>query len=368
MSLRKPGRLPRGTEVGPYMTRRFLGSGTFGAVYSCRDPESGQKIALKVEPRGTRKKSLYKEIEIYEDLGESPYLPKIYGSGDSEFGKYLAMELLGPPLFSLRECMHNEHFSTSTVTVIAIESFKAIREVHQRGYVHRDIKPGNFVVRPNHTQPIVLLDFGLSKRFRDKETNAIIPPRSKPGFVGTSSYASINALDGGEQSPSDDLMSWFYMMLKINRGKLPWAQNLSKQEMKDCKMEVDLTHFCRRLPSQYLEVYDYLKTLAFGDEPDYERVIQILESIDCDRSLPLDWEVREWKKIKRISAIPLTRIKEEIHDEMTLEIQPESPTDEAVLECTLLTGVESPYPSDHIPTYREEEEKVEVGCTGCLFA
>jgi len=65
--------------------------------------------------------------------------------------------------------------------------------IHSRGYLYRDIKPENFVMGLNKkNNTIFIVDFGLSKRYKDKKTNEHIPYRENKGLVGTARYVSLN--------------------------------------------------------------------------------------------------------------------------------------------------------------------------------
>ena len=74
-----------------------------------------------------------------------------------------------------------------------------IEFIHQCGYLHRDIKPDNFLIgadRQHHK--IYMIDFGLAKRFKDPRTGSHIPFRDKKQLTGTSRYASLNTHIGIE--------------------------------------------------------------------------------------------------------------------------------------------------------------------------
>ena len=74
------------------------------------------------------------------------------------------------------------------------------------GYIHRDLKPENFLIGLEDKSHIVhLVDFGLSRRFKDIKTHQHIPYKENKSFVGTVRYSSINAHFGFEQSRRDDL-------------------------------------------------------------------------------------------------------------------------------------------------------------------
>ena len=81
------------------------------------------------------------------------------------------MQLLGKSLDKLFS-ESNRKFSIKTVSQIAYQMVQRIEYVHSKGYIHRDIKPGNFLIGKNlDSKKIYLIDFGLSKRYIDKNTN-----------------------------------------------------------------------------------------------------------------------------------------------------------------------------------------------------
>ena len=94
--------------------------------------------------------------------------------------------------------------------------------LHQKGYVHRDIKPENFTIgRDKFASLIYLIDFGLSKSFKDINGHHIVY-REEKGLIGTPRYASISSHLGIEQSRRDDLESLGYVLIYFLKGSLPW--------------------------------------------------------------------------------------------------------------------------------------------------
>ena len=97
-----------------------------------------------------------------------------------------------------------------------------IEFVHEKGFLHRDIKPENFVIGLGQKSNLIhIIDFGLSKRYKDKTTGQHIPYRENRDLVGTVRYTSINAHLGIEQSRRDDIEGIGYILVYFYLGRLP---------------------------------------------------------------------------------------------------------------------------------------------------
>ena len=100
--------------------------------------------------------------------------------------------------------------------------------MHSCNYVYRDVKPDNFLLGKEERDKIFLIDFGLSKRFRDPNTGLHIPYRDGKNLTGTARYASINTHLGMEQSRRDDIEALSYLLIfffkrKFTLAKYAWA-------------------------------------------------------------------------------------------------------------------------------------------------
>ena len=133
----------------------------------------------------------------------------------------MIMELLGKSLEDLLQKCKGK-FSPKTVLMLAPQMIDRIQVIHDRKFLHRDIKPDNFAVgvRKNRHK-IFIFDLGLSKRYLLKEGQHI-PYKEGKDLTGTARYASITTHRGCEQGRRDDLESLGYVLMYFLRGRLPW--------------------------------------------------------------------------------------------------------------------------------------------------
>jgi casein kinase 1 alpha len=142
--------------------------------------------------------------------------------GQEKEHNVLVMDLLGPSLEDLFNFC-SRRFTIKTVLMLADQMIGRIEYVHCKSFIHRDIKPDNFLMGiGRHCNKLFLIDFGLAKKFRDARTRMHIGYREDKNLTGTARYASINAHLGIEQSRRDDMESLGYVLMYFNRGCLPW--------------------------------------------------------------------------------------------------------------------------------------------------
>lgn len=115
------------------------------------------------------------------------------------------MDLLGPTVEHLF-ALCGKRLSLKSTLMLADQFIQRIEWIHSKDYIHRDIKPENFLMGIGNNSHIVhMIDFGLSKKYRDLKTHQHIPYKENKTLTGTARYASINAHLGIEQSRRDDL-------------------------------------------------------------------------------------------------------------------------------------------------------------------
>lgn len=177
---------------------------------------NGQSVAIKRElvtsSRVTRS-YLEHEYNVYNALGPHRTLPSVLAYGTQGVFNMLVMERLGKSIkwwfhqcgrkFSLRTTVMLGVGMVRQVSLDALTSFEyrplqldAVAYVHSKGFIHRDIKPDNFVLgHPDHDafHRVCLIDFGMARRYRDPATGRHAAFHEKTTFVGSVTYASYNS-------------------------------------------------------------------------------------------------------------------------------------------------------------------------------
>ena len=258
-----------------------LGSGAFGEVFAGVNLTSFQQVAIKIEQRRERQHyQLLQEAKTYALLSVSLGVPRIFWSGrverDGASVAALVMERLGPSLQDLMDD-HGGQLPRSTVSALGEQALLRLEFVHARGFVHRDVKPANFVVGAGGRRHILhIIDFGLARTFRSHTTGAHLPRagRRRGGLAGTPRYASRHAHTAKMQSRRDDLESLGYMLAYLLTGSLPWqgVRGLTQAS----KMGAVLRLKCDVAPETYcggftgLERYlRQVRGFSFQQTPDY---------------------------------------------------------------------------------------------------
>lgn len=179
--------------AGKYKVIKKIGSGSFGEIFLGQNILTGETVAMKLEPHKTRHPQLMFEAKLMKWLGGVPGFPLLRWAGIEGEYNVMVMDLLGPSLEDLFN-MCGRKFSVNTVLMLADQMLKRVEHMHNKYYVHRDIKPDNFLIgTTTKANTVYLIDFGLAKKYKDPKTGEHIPFRDNKSLTGTARYASINA-------------------------------------------------------------------------------------------------------------------------------------------------------------------------------
>jgi serine/threonine protein kinase len=128
---------------------------------------------------------------------------------------------------------------------------------------------------------VYLVDFGLSKQFRDPKTHLHIPfsiADVAHRLTGSAVFASIHSHFGQELGRRDDLESLAYILIYFLRGSLPW-QSLNEKDALKIKQQTTAHELCLGFPVEFLKFLDYTRSLSFDDKPDYGYLCDLFEGL-----------------------------------------------------------------------------------------
>jgi len=212
---------------------------------------------------------------------------KWYGSeGDYNV---LVIDLLGPSLEDLFNFCQKK-FTLKTVLMLADQMISRLEFMHSRSYLHRDVKPDNFLIGTSVKKHIVhIIDFGLAKKYQDPRNGRHIPYIEGKNLTGTARYASINTHLGAEQSRRDDMESLGFVLMYFLRGSLPWQGLKAKTKIQkyerilERKQHSHPEKLCQGYPNEFKEYFAHCSSLSFEDRPDYRHLKKLFKDL-FDRS------------------------------------------------------------------------------------
>jgi len=228
--------LTSGTKLGPYEIVSLLGAGGMGEVYRARDTRLGRDIAIKVLPEGLandadRLRRFEQEARTIAALNH-PNILGIHDIGVHDGAPFLVSEFLEGQ--TLREALVSGPLPVRRAIEYALGIAEALAGAHDKGIVHRDVKPENvFVTRDGR---IKVLDFGLAKLVRPEENHetavTLTSPGTLPGMVmGTVGYMSPEQVRGEPIDPRSDIFSFGAVLYEMLTGKRAFKRETSAETM-----------------------------------------------------------------------------------------------------------------------------------------
>lgn len=285
-----------------YRLGRKIGSGSFGDIYLGTNMTTGEEVAIKLESVKTKHPQLLYESKIYRILHGGLGIPNVRWYGVEGDYNVMVLDLLGPSLEDLFNYC-GRRFKLKTVLMVADQLLSRLEYVHTKSFIHRDVKPDNFLIGLGKRQNVIhIIDFGLAKKYRDPRSHQHIPYRENKNLTGTARYASINTHIGIEQSRRDDLESLGYVLMYFIRGSLPWQglkANTKKQKYErimDRKMSTSTEQLCKGYPSEFRSYFEYCRSLRFEDRPDYAYLKRLFKELFYRKGFQydnmFDWTVQ----------------------------------------------------------------------------
>ena len=219
-----------GQRVGRYRIDALLGEGNMGAVYQAFDENLARKTVLKVMHRQLASHESFQQRFVQEAQAaarlDHPCIVKLY-SFDTDPSLHMFMEYVeGPSLgeYLKHQQQKNESVSLDTVMRLIAQVADALDYAHERGVIHRDVKPSNVLLKPLNRPdregdpPLraVVTDFGLAKLLEGGMHTLT------GTFMGTLSYMSPEQCLGRDLDGRSDIYSLGIVLYQVTTGQLPF--------------------------------------------------------------------------------------------------------------------------------------------------
>src|SRR5438093_369825 len=275
-----------GTTLSHYRIIGKLGIGGMGVVYDAEDTRLPRHVALKFlpqelagDPEAARR--LQREAETIALLNH-PNICTIFEIDEHEGSRFIAMERLDG--LNLKLHMTRTSLSDANIIDIARQIAAALEAAHEKGIVHRDIKPGNIMIGAGGA--VKVLDFGLARRFKMPETGELtlygstIPGRP----LGTANYMAPERILQGPLDPRSDLFSLGVVMYEMATGRLPFA-GASPAETVGNILEQQPTPVRKLSPGRSIRL-ERIVTRLLTKDPDarYQTARELQESLGAPAS------------------------------------------------------------------------------------
>jgi serine/threonine protein kinase len=214
-----------GTTVSHYRITGKLGIGGMGVVYEAEDVRLHRKVALKFLPQDLAGdpdsvRRFRREAETIATLSHA-HICAVHDIDEHDGHAFIVMERVDG--VNLRAYMSRRTLTTAEIVALSMQIAEALEAAHEKGIVHRDIKPGNILV--NERGEVKVLDFGLARRFRTNDTGEIgVEGSTIPGRpVGTANYMAPERILQLPLDPRSDLFSLGVVIYEMATERLPFA-------------------------------------------------------------------------------------------------------------------------------------------------
>ena len=212
--------LEPGAVFAGYRIERLLDRGGMGLVYEATDPHLGRTVALKIiAPEFTGDETAVARFKAEARLAaslEHPNIVPVHGGGEQDGVLYLAMRYV--PGSNLRKVIDREPLDPARTSRIVSQVADALDVSHDRGLVHRDVKPGNVLIaREGTSEHAYLTDFGVTKQVGGA------PGLTRTGgWVGTTDYVAPEQIQGNAIDGRADVYSLGCMVYEMLTGRVPY--------------------------------------------------------------------------------------------------------------------------------------------------
>jgi len=212
-----------GQKVGSFEIVEMIGRGGMGVVYLAHDTKLDRSVAVKSIPAELQASSaaqarFQREAKLLASLNH-PNIAVIHEIIEQDEGAgYLILEYI--PGDTLAQRIAHKPLKLEEALSIGQQVAEAVSAAHDKGVIHRDIKPGNIKITPDGR--VKVLDFGLAKASVSEDKN-VEHTVTQPGRVmGTPAYMSPEQARGQDTDPRTDIWSFGCVMYEMLTGQLPF--------------------------------------------------------------------------------------------------------------------------------------------------
>jgi eukaryotic-like serine/threonine-protein kinase len=229
--------LTSGTRLGAYEIQSSIGAGGMGEVYRARDTRLDRTVAIKILPAAVssdpdRLLRFQHEARILSTLNH-PNVLAIFDVGEQNDMRYLVSEFLDGQ--SMREALSAGVLQRRKATEYALEIAKGLAAAHEKGVVHRDLKPDNIFITAD--ERVKILDFGLAKQTAtesaadESPTMTVVAPTTPGTVMGTVGYMSPEQVRGQTLDHRSDIFSFGAVLYEMVSGKRAFSRESSVESM-----------------------------------------------------------------------------------------------------------------------------------------
>lgn len=213
--------------IGPFQLLRLIRAGTTASVWEAVRTGEKERIALKVLMEKYRKdKEAIAQLKHEAIVGQElthPSIIKIFGYHEDQGFPLISMQLFNSKNLKL-EMRERPEFMKSNLSTIIRSCAKGLEHLHQKGWIHCDIKPDNFLA--DEQANVKLIDFSIALKAKKSGGLASILGGGKVKTIrGTRSYISPEQIRKAYPDARADIYGFGCMLFELLSGKLPFAGN-----------------------------------------------------------------------------------------------------------------------------------------------